>query len=276
MTAILSAADPPTVRFVGYNLENYLEPTEADRVKRSVLIELLVAARPDILGVCEIGELDAVAELQKQLADSGVDLPYIEWVEGSSERHLALLSRFPILSRQSRPHLTYQLNEMELPVSRGFLDVTIQVAPDYEVRCLGAHLKSRREVAVADQALIRRNEAHLLRQHAERILEAEPHANLLVYGDFNDTRDSPSIRAIQGLSGSSTYLRALALQDSSGLTWTHYWDVADVYSRIDFIFVSQGLAREIDHTKSVILDHRDWKLASDHRALVATFVTRNQ
>ncbi len=59
------------------------------------------------------------------------------------------------------------------------------------------------------------------------------------------------------------------------MSWTHHWDYAGIYSRIDFIFVSQGLYREIDREKSFVYhymtqeDPEAWVKASDHRPLVA-------
>jgi len=270
------AEEPEQLRFVSYNLESYLDSVEEDEVKLRAITRFLVELRPDVLGVCEIGDLSKVEHLQERLAAAGVDLPHVEWVDGPSTRCLALLSRFPIVERQSVPLVHYQINELTLPVSRGFLDITIQVNEDYRLRCLGAHLKSRRSVPEADEALIRRNEAHLLRLHAEAILEKSPHVNLLVYGDFNDTRNSSSIRAIQGRTGANGYLRALPLSDDQGYTWTHYWDNADVYSRIDFLFASPGLNRELDLSKSLIGHHRDWELASDHRPLLVTIQAENR
>ena len=65
------------------------------------------------------------------------------------------------------------------PFQRGILDATLQVTPDYQLRLIGIHLKSRREVEEGDQAVMRRHEAVLLREHVEAILEAAPHTNLL-------------------------------------------------------------------------------------------------
>jgi len=276
------------LRFVAYNLENYTrqdrvsgEGTVETRAKpeanRDVIAGILAESRPDVIGVCEMGDLGDVEDLRARLAARGVHYPHMEWVDAADpDRHLTLLSRLPIVSRQSQRDLVYTLGELELPVLRGILDVTIQ-AGEYRLRFIGCHLKSKRETLVADEALMRRNEAHLVRKHVESILADDPRANLLVYGDFNADRQDASIRAIQGMAGAANYLSALRVEDSRGLAWTHFWDAADSYSRIDFLFASPGLVKEIDLPRCRILDRADWEQASDHRPLLATLnpVERN-
>jgi len=276
-----AGADDGIVRFAFYNLKNYLPmrrsvdgETRADAPKPEeeiqVVIDSLADVRPDILGVCEIGGEEDVADLRRRLRERGMGFPELEWVDGADEeRHLALLSRFPIIARHSQVDLTYRLGDREFPVQRGFLDVTIQVDEDYQLRCIGVHFKSKREVPEGDQALMRRNEARLLREHVDAIQADDPDANLLVYGDFNDTRNEAPIRAIQGRFGSDRYLGSIYLKDSLGMAWTHHWSYANLYSRIDFIFHNQALYPEIIEERSFLLFREDWEEGSDHRLLVA-------
>ncbi len=209
--ACSSAAPAPpkpeqSIRFVAYNLHNYrLAPagdgaTHAKSEREIVaLLEMLKHLNPEVLGVCEMGAESDLADLQKRLRTAGVDLPHTEWVQAAdSVRHLALLSRFEIISRQSVRDVRYIMDDQIFPVQRGFLDVTVQVNPHYQLRLVGAHLKSQRDVAEGDQSLMRRNEAHLLRGHLDRILTARPNENLEVYGDFNETKEQPGHREIYG------------------------------------------------------------------------------
>lgn len=281
-TATPAADEPPHVNFVAWNLRNYLHTVTAPAVRAprdtkpkpaeevAAITQIVLSLRPDIFGVCEMGGRDDLAALQQRLKDAGLDLPHSEWVEAAdTERHLALLSRFPIAARQPQTKLSYLLDETKLPVQRGFLDVTLQVTADYQLRCVGAHLKSRRDVPEASEALMRRNEAHLLRQYADGILTAAPDTNLLVYGDFNDTRDQPPVRAVAGARGSDTHLTAVAPADDSGERWTYFFADNDTYSRIDFLFASKGLNPELDDKQCRIYSGPDWLKASDHRALTA-------
>src|SRR4029453_9992579 len=97
--------------------------------------------------------------------EAGTDLPHTEYiVAGDEDRHLALLSRYPIVARESQTDLRFELNGREESVRRGILDVTLQVNADYRLRCVGVHLKSKLPVPQGE-ALIRRFEAQKLRQH---------------------------------------------------------------------------------------------------------------
>ncbi len=268
------------VTFVEWNLKNYLHTvtvpaTQAPRETKpkparevAAVTRILTGLRPDILGVCEMGDAEDLAGLQQRLKEAGVDLPHSELVEGADrERHVGLLSRFPITVRQSQPHLSYLLDEAKLPMQRGILDVTLQVTKTYSLRCVGVHLKSRLTVPGADEGLMRRNEAHLVRRHLDGVLTAAPETNLLVFGDFNDTRDQPSIRAIPGMRGEPTYLTTLTPSDAHGERWTYYYKDNDTYSRIDYLFASRGLMPEVDAEGTTVYSGADWSVASDHRPI---------
>jgi len=277
----LAQGDPaapavPDLRFTTYNLKNYLHtvrpPAEgsSERPKpireQQAIVSILLKVKPDILGVCEMGSPEDLAHLQADLKAGGLDLPHLEHVQGDDPaRHVALLGRFPIIARQPVTHLRYQLDESGFPVQRGFLDVTVAVSPSYTLRLIGTHLKSRRDVPEADQALMRRNEAHLMRQYIDGLLTAGPQTNLLVYGDFNDTRDQPGVKAIKGLTGSAAALTEIAAEDESGERWTYYYPEADEYSRIDFVLASAALLPEMRESQSFLYGGKDWIKASDHR-----------
>ncbi|MEC5128359.1 endonuclease/exonuclease/phosphatase family protein [Verrucomicrobiales bacterium BCK34] len=273
------AAEPITV--VSYNLKNYLAmdrrvdgETLEDAPKPEREIKAIVAAilemKPDILSVCEIGDATFLKDLRDRLKAGGLDLPHSELVTAASgyNRNLGLLSRFPIAGRHSRDDYTYLLDGEKLPFQRGVLDVDIAITPEYRLRYVGLHLKSKREVPNADQAMMRLNEARLARKHIDQIFEKDPDVNLLVTGDFNDLRIEPPVKALQSGFTRAGYLASLTLEDRYGFRWTHHWSFADSYSRFDYALYSKGLSPEIQRDLSHIYHWPDWDKASDHRPLV--------
>jgi endonuclease/exonuclease/phosphatase family metal-dependent hydrolase len=284
-----AADEPAPVTVAFYNLKNYLAMErrlndevvpDAPKPEREIeaVIEGLSAIRPDILGVCEMGDETFLTDLQVRLKAAGIDLPHTEMVRDSAgwNRNVALLSRHPIVAKHSRDDYTYELAGTKHAFQRGVLDVKIAISPQYHLRCIVLHLKSKREVPEGDESLMRLNEARLARQHIDGILGEEPGANLLVVGDFNDLRPEAPIKTLQGGFGGTGYLSALGLTDSYGFRWTHHWSFADSYSRFDYALVSEGLEKEIDRDSCRIHHWENWDKASDHRPLVVTLVPEDR
>ncbi|MFD0895761.1 endonuclease/exonuclease/phosphatase family protein [Luteolibacter ambystomatis] len=267
------------VRFVAYNVENWLDRnrypgskattdgTKPEKAKQAV-IAVLAATKPDILGVCEIGESSDLAELQTRLKAAGIDLPHVHHAGGADPiRHLALLSRFPITATVKPSKTSYLLNGRTYGMQRGILDATVRVN-EKDYRFLGAHLKSKRDVQEGDQEQMRASEGHLLRDHIEGILAAAPSTRLIAYGDFNDTKASTVVKTLQGGANRQDSLTPLALADSHGETWTQHWDYEDIYSRFDWIMVSKTLKPEVDAKASRVVDEPACGEASDHRPVM--------
>jgi len=240
----------------------------------AALVAMVKRIRPDVLGVVEIGDETMLADFQGRLSAAGMDFSHSEWVASpESGRHIALLSRFPIVARNSMPDVAFELDGRLQRMGRGILDATLQVAPDYQLRLVGVHLKSRRVVPAFDEKKFRAREAQLVRKHLDAIFKAAPSVNLLLFGDLNDTKNESPVREIQGVAGSRTAMRDLPLRDAQGLVWTHFWQEADVYSRIDYLLASPGLWPELNLSRSGIGGGREWRRASDHRPLYTTLRT---
>ncbi|MEX1117470.1 MAG: endonuclease/exonuclease/phosphatase family protein [Terrimicrobiaceae bacterium] len=271
--------EPKPVVVAAYNVLNYLimerrvdgvSVPEAPKPESEIeaVLQVITASSPDVLGLAEIGEESMLADLQKRLQAVGLNYPHSEWVKGADEhRHLGLLSKFPIISRDSRDDVPFELDGKRQRISRGILDVTVQVNPEYKLRLVGAHLKSRREVPEFDQAQFRAKEAWHLKQHINQILEASPETNLLLFGDLNDSKNEYAVKELIGTRGTPNYLMDLWLKDSRNERWTYYWKTADTYSRIDYLMVSPAMVKEVDLEKSGINDLPVWNDASDHRLI---------
>ncbi len=271
----------PGVIFCSYNVRNYLGPDQVSAERRTkpkpekeieALIRVISDIKPDVLGICEMGSPAAFADFKERLKNAGLEYSDSEYVNADDpDRHLALLSRFPIVRRESAEKVRYTLNGTQQSVKRGFLDVTVQISPGYQLRCVGAHLKSKLP-APEGEALIRRHEAAKLREHLDAIFAKEPATNLLCYGDFNDAKNQPMFAEVKGVTGTSGHLTDLPACDVHGDRWTHHWPVADEYARIDFLFASAGLLPEVKRDSATVYRSEFWEMASDHRPVFVTII----
>lgn len=278
-----------TFRIAAYNVENYLDqPTQTRRVKseqaKAKVRESIRALNPSVLLLEEMGTTNALLELRASLKAEGLDFPYWEHVSGADTNiHLALLSKFPITARRPHTNENFLLDGRRFSVSRGFLEADVEVNTNYSFTLLGAHLKSKRQVPEADEAELRLHEAKLLRERVDEILKANPRANVVVLGDFNDTKDSRSTKTLIG-AGKFKLVDTRPAErngDDAGalnhryspmnITWTYYYGVEDTYSRIDYILLSPGMAREWMKNESYVLAIPNWGVASDHRPIMAGF-----
>ena len=285
-------APASTFRVASYNLENYLDvpgetrPAKSSEAKAKVC-ESILAIRPNVLALQEMGSSNALAQLRQDLSRGGLEFNFSEQITGPDTNiHLVVLSQFPISASHPHTNENFLLGGRRFRVSRGFAELDIRVSATYSFTLLAAHLKSKRAAFAADEAELRLEEARLLREKIDARLAANPNLNLLVAGDFNDTRDSPPLRTIigrgkcklvdtrpaerNGDSGGS------GAGDSRTVTWTHYYSKEDTYQRIDYILVSPAMAREWVRSETYVLTMPDWGLASDHRPLVAGFEMEDQ
>jgi endonuclease/exonuclease/phosphatase family metal-dependent hydrolase len=119
-------------------------------------------------------------------------------------------------------------------------------------------------------------EALALRTLVERILNENPSVNLLVYGDFNETKEEASVRGVLGVRGGLNSLADLPAEDAAGDRWTHYRYFTDVYARIDYLMVNRGLRPELAPGSARISQSSQWRKASDHRMIYATIVPKDR
>ena len=275
-----------------YNLENFVgENTQGRPVKSVVakakIVESILAVKPDVLAVQEIGQRVHVKELQNMLKTNGLDLPNVEFVDGPDPViNLAVLSRFP-LRGTTHSKVQFLLGKRRLLVSRGFSEVQVRVAPGYSFTLLNVHLKSKRPVSHADEAALRFAEAEALREIVEKRLTSSPNLNLIVVGDLNDAPDTRPIKTIVGRGKRKLVdLRPFERNGDKApsanrhlprrVTWTSYYEREDSYSRFDYLLASPGMARELVREGTYVLAIPDWGVGSDHRPVVATFTDRDE
>jgi endonuclease/exonuclease/phosphatase family metal-dependent hydrolase len=278
-------AETNLFRLATFNVENYLDAPAGTRHLKSPAAQAkvrdcILAIKPDVLALEEMGATNALLDLQSNLKSSGWSLPFWDEITGyDTNIHVAVLSRFPIVARRPHTNDNFLLDGRRLVVSRGFEELDLQVNPRYRFTLIAAHLKSRLPSALADEEEWRYEEAMALRRVIDAHFAQDPAQNLAVVGDFNDMQDSKPLRAILGRGATRLFDTRPAERngdddgrESRRITWTHYYAKDDDYSRIDYILLGSGLKYRWLKEETYILSTPNWGLASDHRPLVAGFL----
>jgi len=280
LLAVRVPAQTGTAFVVGaFNVENWnsiernSQPNQPKpQAEKDAVINVIASVHPDVLGLEEMGTTNDLAELRTGLAGKGVVYPFWEYLQAADqERRVCLLSRFPIAARQSRTDYTYRLNDQPTPISRGILDVVLQVTDRYSFRAIVVHLKSKRAVDQGDQAVMRLAEAKLVRAHIAGIFKNEPTTKFIAMGDFNDTPDTAPIQTVIGEPPFA--LCALPCQTRQGYTGTHLWKFHGEWRRFDYLVASPGLSNDFVTGSAHIYEGHDAGEASDHRLIYASFTT---
>ncbi len=287
---LASAGAADVIRVATYNLENYLnQPTESrPHIKsaeaKAKIRESIEAIHPDIIALEEMGDTTALLELREALKTAGDDFPHWEHIQAfDTNIHVAVLSKLPIVARRPHTNDSFLLDGRQFQVKRGFAEVDIRAAPHLVFTLFAAHLKSRLATAEADEAQERLGEARILRGLIAARLASEPDAKLIVLGDFNDTRDSATLREIVGRG--KTRLVDIRPAERNGdsspihepyfeprdVAWTYFYGKNDEYSRIDYILISPAMKHYWLPNETSIPFIPNWGIASDHRPIVAGF-----
>lgn len=285
----LAVAGDATFTVATYNLENYLLEKVDNRpaktaAARAKVCEIIKSMAPDVLALQEVAGQNALAELRSTLKSEGLDYPEWEWIQGPDPLlNLAILSKYPIVARRPHRNLPYLMNGRRFEVQRGFAEVDIRISGSYTFTLITAHLKSKRPVPQADDQDLREMEVRALRDIINKHLEAKPGINLVVAGDFNDTKSSPAIKTVLGRG--NTRLEDTRPAERNGdlsvsttrnhiprnICWTYYYAKEETYSRIDYILLSPGMQKEWDDSGTYVVAAPDWGIASDHRPILARF-----
>jgi len=224
-----AGAEPEPVRVATWNVRNYLQQNrwhdEAYRfdypkpeAEKARLRATLLAVRPDILLLQEMGSEAFLLEFRDDLRASGLDYPWSHFSAVPEARSgLALLSRFPPDEElllmpagdpaQGTPGIRRGVHELRF--SRG----------ESVLRLFHVHLKSRytTDEADPDSRAFRTAELRLLEGLVERRRAlAGPREVLLLGGDFN----TPFTEGL--MDGLRRQWRPLDVEDDHGEAWTYH------------------------------------------------------
>ena len=273
-----------------YNCWNYFIEKDVKKKKsvesRNALADLIVAANPDILMLCEMGRTESLNDLVDRLKKRKYEVNYSKIMNANDpSRRLGIISKIKPSAIIEKNNICYRIRPKNkkykrteaYPVLRGFLH-SIFKFDNYKLHIITAHLKSRLTHYRYSQNDMRRYEARQLRYYVNDLKTLEKDANILIMGDMNDVYSSSPIETIRNeKKGNEKSLFDLKPVDKKGDVWTHWWKAEDSYSRIDYAFANFALLPEINYNKSIIFyDKKKTLIASDHRPLIITIDTKNK
>lgn len=277
--AVAKAKRP--VRFLMYNVKDYFvdkDPPRSPHKRKIKPIQLreavadnIAEARPEVIGLIEIGGPAALDDLAERLAARGLHYAYrkvlTRWGE---DRALAVLSMHPIVHDNSVADCKLRGTTRRLML-RGILDITVQPKGDPRTfRIIGAHLKSQVGDDPESATSLRMRECLALREHVHDAMQASPQTPLLVYGDWNDNPQSVALGPLtMPHTSTGDTLRLLKPRDKNEESWTIYYKEGFVYNTFDQIYVNRELARRMGRKSKngIVADPIGRPKPSDHRAL---------
>lgn len=267
-------------RFATYNLKGYrLLATQTrpsiSESRQKMVQQVIKKVDADVLALQEIGPEPDLVQLKSALANLDSPYPFHAHVVGDDpEIHLGILSRLPLESIILHTNQSFMHFGKRHRVRRGFLEVSVQLKSREKITLLVAHLKSQLPVIWADADVFRIEEARLLRNRVETLLQQNAHHRIVVAGDLND---HPNSRALKILLSRGR----LALHDSRPLgysgppdpawnqgnagAWTYHYTREDSWHRYDYILMSPSLLQHWLPETSRVYSEPDWVDASDHR-----------
>lgn len=262
-----------------YNVENY---TVTDRLvdgvyhsaypkpekERRALARAIAGMAPDILAVQEMGTAAYLEEFRRDLRAAGQDFPHAVWLQAADpDRHVAVLAKIPFKRVLRHADLPTTFRGGRDRVKRGVLEVVFATDAG-DVSVFVVHLKSKRTEQRDDpeSAQQRAAEAEAVRDLVLRQFPDPAQGRFIVCGDWNDTRASRPVRAMQRR-GKTEIGDLLPAVDSRGTTWTHCYRKEEIYSRIDYILVSPALRPRVPPDGAKIWDRVGTTEGSDHRAV---------
>ncbi len=234
--------------------------------REAQILAVLQHARPDIILLQEVYE----ARLVRDLGQALEMIPFFG--EGRKQRHVALLSRLPVISRQS--HYPFP------PIWRNFIEAAIEYLPGKQLRVFGIHPIAGLEFPYEWWRWL----------EARRVLSyARPFADepCIIAGDFNaaaphdpvEMRLLPKwLQVVILLQGGRIYRWSLRAFLRAGFTDSfrylnpevkgYTFSTSQPDGRLDYILVNEILKPALRSCK-VVLEPEQVHTASDHYPVMA-------
>jgi endonuclease/exonuclease/phosphatase family metal-dependent hydrolase len=277
-----------------WNLENLFRPggkfgpsdETTYRAKLAALAATVNTTKPDVLGVQEVGDPDALADLVTML-DGDWHVELSKHFEADHPIRVGVLSRRPLQVIQDTADFPDKISAVQIDDSspqcrqmcRGALAVGVELASGQQLVVTVCHLKSKllsypstnggtrffprnegERARYASYALFRRAaEAVTVRALVDHLIDNHGQTRpLVVVGDLNDEPLAPTTQVLLGPPGSEIGTRGALVPDRGDAS--RLWNLAPLIPENErFSRVYQGRHELIDHimVSRSLLDHVD-------------------
>ncbi|HLS12747.1 MAG TPA: endonuclease/exonuclease/phosphatase family protein [Flavobacteriaceae bacterium] len=235
-----------SIRLLSYNVRlfNYYEAKEKRNEAPEKFETIVREINPDLLFIQAFKE-------EKEMDFSAYPYKYVDYNDSKKLFGHAIYSKYPIIDQGA---FSFEQS------NNNALWADVKIAED-TFRIYNVHLQSMRIIAkvayiqetgtdfiknkISHAFVKQERQVRLLRKH----MEASPHKNIIVAGDFNNTPFSYNYKKLKG------DMKDAFLEKGSGIGTTFYFDGFPL--RIDYILVSPNVKVKQFHTvKETFSDHQ--------------------
>lgn len=207
----------------------------------------------EIVGLCEVENLKVLKDLTQKTVLKGTDYKILHQ-ESPDKRGIdvALLYRSDKITIDTVQYIQVFLGKDQRP-TRDILYATVHTPNDARLHVFVNHWPSRYGGQMQSDPK-RKAAAREVRSYVDSILKVEPHANILLMGDFNDEPENESIHDVLNAQSDSTFQDSTQLYNLMshihGNNGTHKyrgtWGVLDQFMVSKWLYQGKNNLKVID------------------------------
>ena len=154
---------------------------------------------------------------------------------------MAILSQIPFKQVRFHSDLEFKYFEGVSSPSRGCLKLNSKLTVYPGVCSIStSRANGRKGMMILKQTYVEKKEARVIRDYIRKTYPVGSGHEFLILGDFNDFKHSAPLRRFLSVSD-KPITTMIPCVDSRGHAWTHHYEKADTYSRLDYILASPGI-----------------------------------
>lgn len=195
----------------------------------------------DILCLQEVEGVDSIKRFRSLYLGGRTSYRYVSGIDGNDPRliDVIVLSKRPIVSTRSWQHL-WQARSSNYTFSRDCLEVDISMPDGSLLTVYNNHFKSMIPTRTRTRARRLAQARATKKIVTDRFGESSGRNQFAIVGDLNDYRASGgSLNSLLNWDQVEDVVERLPADDR----WTHYWARESEYRQLDYLLLSNSLAR---------------------------------